>query len=282
MFSGVTAFRPTGWRWLDGRVARISTSVLLAMALTGCVHRPRPTFTFVHMCDPQLGFGGYGADLDRFRQAVRQINELHPDFVVICGDLVNGVEEKSCEDFNALKRSMRMPCYCAPGNHDVATQPTRATLERYRKWAGKDYYSFTHKGYQFVVVNSQLWVAPVPGESEKQDTWLKDTLEAAARRRQPVFVIDHYPLFVKEPNEPDGYFNVPKAKREELLQLFQQFAVVAVLSGHTHTTNIREFKGIQMVTSQTTSKNFDEQPYGFRVWHVGVRPPFQNEFVPLQ
>ncbi len=133
-----------------------------------------------------------------------------------------------------------------------------------------------------MVVNSQLWVAPVQGESDKQDTWLTQTLHAAAKRHYPVFVIDHYPLFVKEPGEPDDYYNVPKPKRQELLQLFQQCGVVAVLSGHTHTTNIKEFQGIQMVASQTTSKNFDKQPFGFRLWHVGTQRPFRSEFVPLR
>jgi serine/threonine-protein phosphatase CPPED1 len=278
----ISAFPTTGLRWITERVARITAMVLFAAALTGCVHRPQPAFTFVQMCDPQLGFGGYDADVARFRQAVKQINELHSDFVVICGDLVNGVEEKSCGGFDAVKKSMQMPCYCAPGNHDVGNKPSPGTLARYREWAGKDYYSFTHRGYEFVVVNSQLWVSAVPGESERQDTWLKQTLQAVAKRRHPIFVIDHYPLFVKEPNESDEYFNVPKAKRQELLQLFQQSGVVAVLSGHTHTTNIREFGGIQMVASQTTSKNFDRQPYGFRLWHIGGRRPFQNDFVPLE
>ncbi len=256
--------------------------LLIAAALTGCANRPPAGFTFVQMCDPQLGFGGYEEDVARFRQAIKQINELHPDCVVICGDMVNKVEERSCADFNALKGSLQMPCYCAPGNHDLGNMPTTGNLVRYRKWAGKDYYSFVHKGCEFVVVNSQLWVSPVPAESEKQDAWLNQTLQGAARRHLPVFVIDHYPLFIKEPNEPDEYFNVPKARREELLRLFQQCGVVAVLSGHTHTTNIKEFAGIQMVASEATSKNFDKQPFGFRLWYVGGQRPYRNEFIPLR
>ncbi len=265
-----------------GVAAQLAAFVISATVLAGCVHRPESAFTFVQMCDPQLGFGGYEEDVARLRQAVKQINELHPDFVVICGDLVNGASRKSYADFNALKGGMQMPCYCAPGNHDVGNKASKESLGRYRKWLGKDYYLFIHKGCEFVVVDSQLWVAPVPSESEKQDAWLKQTLQAAAERHAPIFIIDHYPLFIKDPNEPDAYFNVPKAKRQELLELFRQCGVVAVLSGHTHTTNVREFDGIQMVASETTSKNFDREPFGFRLWHVGTQRPYRSEFVPLR
>ena len=42
------------------------------------------TFTFVQLCDTQLGFGGYEHDLSAFKQAAKQINAMKPDFVVIC------------------------------------------------------------------------------------------------------------------------------------------------------------------------------------------------------
>ena len=240
------------------------------------------SFTFVQMCDPQLGFGGYAEDLARFETATKQINELSPEFVVICGDLVNAASEKSFGDFNSTKARLKMPCYCAPGNHDISNNPNTNTLERYRKLIGKDYYSFEHKGCAFVVVNSQIWKTPIAGETEKQDQWLKATLEAAAGKKQPVFVVSHYLLFVKEPEEPANYFNLPLEKRKELLALFERCGVVALLAGHTHKTAALEYHGIQMVTSETTSKNFDNRPFGFRVWHVGTERPYPNEFEPLQ
>jgi serine/threonine-protein phosphatase CPPED1 len=264
------------------RTAVIGCLALLLLPLTGCVHRPAASFTFVQMADPQLGFGGYNEDVARFRQAVKQINELKPDFVVICGDLVNGAGQKSYADFNAIKATFAVPCYCAPGNHDVSNKPTPKTLERYRQWVGKDYYSFTHEGCVFVIVNSELWQVPVAGESEKQDAWLKQTLEASAKGRHRIFIIDHHPLFKKQPDEADEYFNLPKAKRQELLALFRRCGVVAVLSGHTHTTILKDYEGIQMVICGATSRNFEKQPLGFRLWHVGPDRPYANEFIPLQ
>ncbi len=252
--------------------------------LAGC-REPAPSrvqsFDLVQMCDPQLGFTDYAADLARFETAIQQINALRPDLVVVCGDLVNAAKENSFADFNAANAHFKVPCLLAPGNHDVGNNPTLETLTRYRRLVGKDYYSVDHKGCVFAVVNSQLWKTPVPGETEKQDAWLRQTLERAARKQRPVFLVMHYPLFVKEADEPENYFNLPVPKRRELLVLFEQYGVVAVLAGHTHTTTFHEFHGIQMVTSENTSRNFDKRPYGFRIWHVDARRPYQTEFAPL-
>jgi 3',5'-cyclic AMP phosphodiesterase CpdA len=147
---------------------------------------------------------------------------------------------------------------------------------------GRDYYSFERSGCTFVVANTSLWKAPAEGESEKHDAWFKETLQAAADRKEPILVISHYPLFVKRPGETNNYYNLPTEKRRELLELFEKCGVVAHLAGHTHRTITNEFHGIQMVASQTTSKNFDQQPFGFRIWHAGGTRPYKQEFVPLE
>jgi hypothetical protein len=47
------------------------------------------TFKFAQMCDTQLGMGGYDHDVRTFELAVERLHAMRPDFVVICGDLVN-------------------------------------------------------------------------------------------------------------------------------------------------------------------------------------------------
>ena len=110
---------------------------------------------------------------------------------------------------------------------------------------------------------------------------MHQTLQAAAKKCCPIFVIEHYAPFVKAPDEPDAYFNLPPEKRKELLAAFERCGVVAVLAGHTHTTTTNQYGRIQIVTSETTSNNFDKRPYGFRVWHVSPDGAFRHEFVPL-
>ena len=80
---------------------------------------PSKEFTFIQMCDTQLGMGGYEHDVQTFELAVKQINKMAPDFVLICGDLVGKANEKSFADFNRIKGGFKIPCHCAAGNHDV-------------------------------------------------------------------------------------------------------------------------------------------------------------------
>ncbi len=242
---------------------------------------PQEAFPFVQVCDTQLGFGGYEATVARFEQAVRQINALRPAFVLICGDLVQNPDARSWKDFKRIKAGFTVPCHCAAGNHDVGKVPTKATLQTYRTEIGKDFYSFEHGGYTFLVANTQLWKTTVPEESARHEAWFRKALKEAAAKARPVIVVGHYPLFVSHPEEPENYSNLPRAKRKELLDLFAGHGVVAVLTGHTHAFMETRFRGMHMVSGETTSRNFDQRPAGFRLWQAGPDKTLKHEFVPL-
>lgn len=239
-------------------------------------------FSFVQMCDTQLGMGGYQHDVATFKLAVKQINAMPVDFVVICGDLVQKADEKSFADFNSIRSGFTLPCYCAAGNHDIGNVPTAASLKNYRETIGEDYYSIEHKGYTIVVANTQLWKAEVPTESDKHHAWFKKTLETAKAKNSPVFVVVHYPLFVKTVDEKEAYYNLPVAKRREILDLCEQNGVVGFLAGHTHKQISNEYKGILLINGETTSRNFDKRPMGFRLWNVAADQSLEHEFVELQ
>lgn len=233
-----------------------------------CAEKEQQPFSFVQVCDTQLGMGGYEHDLNTFKQAVEQINELKPDFVIICGDLVHNAGDSSYSDFLKIKKEFTIPCYVAPGNHDVGNIPNDSTLSYYRKTIGKDYYEFRNKGYSFIVTNTQLWKHNIGEESEKHERWFQETLKKQNMKQHPVFVIGHYPLYIEHPEEEEQYFNIPLSRRQDLLKLFLQNNVVAYLSGHTHKRVINKYKNIQLVSGETTSKNFDNRPLGFRLWQV--------------
>ncbi len=87
------------------------------------------------MGDPQFGMFSQDKDVARevelFRQAIRQVNELHPRFVAICGDLTNKPgDELQIRQFkrvaSTLDTSIRL--YLVSGNHDLTNAPTTQTL----------------------------------------------------------------------------------------------------------------------------------------------------------
>lgn len=262
---------------------RFNKYLILALVVfnISCTESEQKPFSFVQLCDTQLGMGGYEHDIRSFEQAVKQINELNPDFAVICGDLVNDATDSSYFEFKRIMKGFQMACYPAPGNHDVGNNPNETTLNYYRKTIGKDYYTFQNKGYSFIITNTQLWKVSVENESEKHDEWFKQTLDSLGNQNTPIIVIGHFPIFLQSPDEKEEYFNLPLKKRNEILELFKRNDVQAYLSGHRHKTVINNYENIQFVSGETTSKNFDERPLGFRLWDISA-DTISHRFVPLK
>jgi len=254
---------------------------ILPFIIFACASVKDNTFSFVQICDTQLGFGEYQRDIRNFEQAAKQINNLEVDFAVICGDLVNTASDTAYLEFNRVRNTFTMPCHVAPGNHDVGNDPDSVSLAYYRSRVGKDYYMFRHKGRAFYLLNTQLWKAPVSGVSEKQDEWLVKCITDEQYLENHKFIIGHIPLFVEDPQEEEGYYSLPTEKRAELLQLFSETNVKAILTGHTHKLVVNEYDGMVMVSGETTSKNFDKRPYGFRVWTVS-EDSVSHAFVALE
>jgi 3',5'-cyclic AMP phosphodiesterase CpdA len=241
--------------------------LLFALLLVLSCREERPqSFSFVQLCDPQLGMGGYEHDVQTLGQAVEQINGMDSD--------------SSFNDFRKIISEFEIPCYLVAGNHDVGNIPNDSSLAYFRDNIGKDYYEFEFGGYAFVVANTQLWKNHIGEESDLHDRWFKQALSAAVEKNSPVFVLGHHPIFVERADEEEGYFNLPSGKREELLDLLSGSGTVAYLSGHKHETLLNSYKGIQLVTGESTSRNFDERPLGFRLWNVNP-DSIRHRFVPL-
>ncbi|MFC2129403.1 metallophosphoesterase [Bacteroidota bacterium] len=239
---------------------------LLILFAVSC-NRTTSSFSFVQVCDPQLGMGGYEHDTATLGQAVRQINALNVDFVIFCGDLVNHAGDNSYSDFKNIIAELIIPYYYIPGNHDIGMVPNDTSLAFYRSTMGEDYFSFYHKGVPFILTNSQLWKTDIGEESRKHDEWFKKTMVSVLKDGRPI-VVGHFPIYIQDIDEEESYSNFPPEKRIELLELFKEENVVAYLSGHKHVHLNNNYQGIQLVTGESTSKNFDKRPMGFRKWEV--------------
>ena len=255
--------------------------ILLLFLQSSCTDKKQGSFTFVQLCDTQLGHGGYEHDLKSFKMSVKQINKLNADFVIMCGDLVQDRNDKSFSDFKEIIEDLKIPIYIVPGNHDIGAVPNTKTLNYYRKTIGDDYYKFQHKEYSFIFTNSLLWRNNLENESDKHDNWFKESIKNKSVNKFPVFVIGHYPLYTRTVNEEKSNSNLPRDKRKEILNLFEENNVVAYLSGHTHRKVINKYKNIQLVSGVSTSKNSRNSPLGFRVWNVSL-DSITNHFIPLQ
>lgn len=254
--------------------------LLLVLILISCKENK---ITFIQMCDTQLGFGGYEEDKIRFVKAVEKINLLNPDFVLVCGDLVDRANEKSFEDFLEIKEKFKVPCFLAPGNHDVGNNPNSKSLEFYRKKIGADYFVQEFENYALVVANSQLWKVEVEEESQKHNDWFLETIKNLNSKNKNIFVGMHFPFFVENVKEEENYYNFPIGKRLEILEFLSENEIKAVFSGHAHKTIFNNYKNIKLASTETTSRNFDKRPFGFRLWTFDTKnDSLSNKFYGLE
>jgi serine/threonine-protein phosphatase CPPED1 len=222
-------------RWLIRLIA------FCAFAIASSSAQSAPWF-FAILSDPQMGMYAHDRDFAQetanLEFAVANLNRLHPQFVVVCGDLVNRTGDAA--EIAEYKRILQkldpsIPVYNVPGNHDLGNVPTPASIQAYRAAFGKGFYSFTDGPVFGIVLDSNLISAPEKSSdfARRQRQWLADTLKNAPAGRQ-IIVFQHIPYFLHDPAEKDQYFNIPAAERSDYLDLLINSGVRYVFAGHYH------------------------------------------------
>jgi len=269
---------------------------LAAVAPNALAARP-PRFRFVHFTDPHIQ-PELGAT-EGVHAAVKKVLSLRPrpDFILLGGDHVMDVlatsRARADLQFNLLAEALKplgVPTYSTIGNHDVygwsKTSPVTESDPLYGKRMfeervihGPSYYTFDHKDWRFVVLDSiqakgRDWTS---GIDDAQITWLQNELPKANGRR--TVVLTHVPLFSIYPLVSTGStvavspsMLVPNAK--EVQALLQANQVRAVLQGHTHVIETCEYGGTEYITGGAVSgswwkgPNLGIHPEGFMVFDV--------------
>ena len=204
-------------------------------------------------------------------RCVAAVNALRPSpaFVAVCGDLVNAFPDDSSESggelyaaqvvtfkriFSAL--DSRVPLVCLCGNHDVGERPTRASLSRWRRNFGADHFAFSVGPDRFLVLNSQLYKdsSRTQEAAAAQAAWLDLELlsgcedggggvgasgrsergSSGGAQRRWTLAFSHIPPFISDPDEPDGYFPLPRHTRRPLLEKLARGGVSHWFCGHYH------------------------------------------------
>ncbi len=187
-----------------------------------------------------------------FQMAIDKVNELKPDFVLTGGDLVYDAmrgNQARCDTLFSLYKEMsagfNMPVHNCLGNHDLfaiyAESPENSDHPDYKygmfeRYFGKTYYSFDHKGWHFVVLNS-LDVTENKRYrgvfSDEELKWLKADL-AKVDLQTPVVVTSHLPIITTRAQikGSEGRGNVSNSL--EVFNLLEPFEKVLFLQGHIH------------------------------------------------
>lgn len=244
-----------------------------------------PPIRIAHCCDPQLGFGpvgkgkeAYKNDLARAEKEIEKVNELQPDICFFGGDMVNKWNELS-QDWPRLLKRINVPWIVVPGNHDIPDDRNKTQRDLFTSVFGYVYTAQTVKGWRLIAANGQFERAP--GRHPSYHAWRNRELEEAKKAGLPIIWLTHQPPFDRQPDEKDSYQNYPLATRHEFLDRCLDSGVRFFLAGHTHRTQNRTYWRTPLLNAETTSRNFDKRPHGFRMLEIPAEGPFKWEFVPV-
>ncbi|MBS1682017.1 MAG: metallophosphoesterase [Bacteroidetes bacterium] len=234
-------------------------------------------FSFLHLTDMHVrrkrqGHKGYEA-------CVQSVNKKYStsDFVLMGGDLGFDGNYTAKDEFvdqldlyKNISDQLTMPYYNSIGNHDVLGWSARRKVSLDDPDLGKklimdklkmpsSYYSFNHKGWHFVILDSIHPVQTEHGPSYKaafgdeQLDWLR--FDLGAHHKVPTVIVTHVAAFchISQQNGNPKMNVVGSMVVEDAVKfrhIIERHHVKAVLQGHSHVPEDYFYNGIWYVTGQ--------------------------------
>ena len=247
-------------------------------------------FTIIHVADFHVGDPrGFAESIDQtlgFRSIKRCINEInlvHPDLVLISGDLVFGqlypfeysIEYRKCYEIIQL---FDVPTFLVPGNHDGYYRFKEDGLLFWKQYFGPLYYSFDFGDYHFTGVNSFDWPAKLRSSvlfialnwggsiQDVQLEWIEQDLKNSESDLKFIF-LHHNPIW---DTKTDSLLRMGYNNREEFLSLIDEYDVDMVLAGHVHLDTVNEENGTIFITTTTPQSEIRNEDgyWGYRVIEI--------------
>ncbi len=169
---------------------------------------------------------------------IEDVNLINPDIVTVSGDNVYGGTWGQYSSLYDALLKLEPPLIIVPGNHEYEG------WKGYLSFFGKTRHTIDYGDYRFISINSghardQLTFS--------QFTWLKQQFELAPEK---TFIVQlHHPVF--------GDYGPLRHLVSEMVELFKQYDVQIVLSGHSHADKVFDQTG----KSQKILQPLDGPPY---------------------
>jgi outer membrane protein assembly factor BamB len=199
--------------------------LLLAFTLLSAVARGQDktpqTFRFIHITDTHLTANG---NIEPLKKLVADINAMDPApaFVIDTGDVTEAGRPEEFQRFLEGTTGLKVPFYCAPGNHDTRWGPLGK--EAFSNAFKKLYQSFDYGGCHFVILDSTVLLEHWGHFDASQLEWLEKDLKKL-KKETPVFLFFHH-WVGRERNMVDN--------QERLLRIIAPYNVVGMFVGHGH------------------------------------------------
>lgn len=249
---------------LPHRFLLLAVSLIVAVTAS---HADTP-FYFVQITDTHFGSPG---QTEIAEWMVETINALPVPVtcVIHTGDIFADSIDKPdvlAVATGTLSR-LKAPLHCTPGNHDILSTRTGATLAVYTNAIGPlaeraDYHDVT-----FLMVYTEPLHTAVPSDGFDAFTWLEQALAGTGTR--PVIVCHHTPPVVSFYRN-QMYPGWPDAVRERWTRMINNTRVIAVLAGHFHRDEQHWLGSVPLYVSAPMATYWGRQP-SFRLYEYRDR-----------
>jgi 3',5'-cyclic AMP phosphodiesterase CpdA len=220
----------------------LSAGALLSAQLWPGTLRAKETdsgnFRFIVINDTHYMSDECGGFLDRVVQQMRWHRGV--DFCLHVGDLVEKGQRDHLAAVRDIFQGLRVPVYTVPGNHDFIANTDRAAYDDL--FAGRRNYSFEHRGWQFVGLDSTQGTAYEKTKIQSPTLrWADDNITKLDGSK-PTVVFTHFPLGDKVRYRPQN--------ADALLDKFRPLNLRSVFNGHFHGFTQREFAHAPVTTNR--------------------------------
>ncbi len=268
----------------------IISIVFISLLFTHCDQPKKEGFSFAFLTDIHLQPEENAPE--GFKQAIDTLNKMKPDFVITGGDLIMDALEQSYgrsdslyKLYNDAMKEFDMPVYNTMGNHEIYGIYKDANADpdhpeygekMFEKRLGDLYYSFEHKDWKFMILNSvedtkkSSYIGMI---DSIQIDWIKQELEKTDTN-QPIVISTHIPFitvflqkYYGSTLANDSSLIVVNSK--DVIDLFKSHNLKIVLQGHLHTIEDIYIDGIHFITGGAVSGR----------WWTGPNRGFEEGFM---
>lgn len=221
------------------------------------------SFSFAFFTDIHLNKGDNNC-FQGFEKAIESAKSKEIDFIITGGDNVDidvlGKDADTAHElfkrYSEITSNSDLKFYTSIGNHDRFWGCQRSdplyNEGLFEKYIGDSYFSFNHKGWHFIVLNTSNSIV-----DEQQKLWLINDLEKV-KPETPIIVSCHVPfLSVYYPALEGKYTDADTFKNFKIVwDMFEGKNLKLVLQGHQHLYEEIKTRGVQFVTGGAVSASW--------------------------
>ena len=248
-----------------------------ALLFSSCHQKSKDvSFSFAFMTDIHLQSERNATE--GFKMAINSLNNLNPDFVITGGDLIMDALGQRYSYADSLYnlyietvKGIKVPVYNTMGNHEIygiyaisnadSLNPEYGE-KMFEKRLGKSYYSFMHKGWKFMILNSVEEVNNnYTGKiDDDQISWIRNELRETDPKT-PIAISTHIPFITASTQKHEGSTARNSSSTviyngKEVLDLFTEYDLKLVLQGHLHLIEDIFIDGIHFITGGAVSSGW--------------------------